>query len=132
MLGNNRLNRPGTLTDEVLQVADRHSQMQGHGFNRFVSTLAEQATQIHLGVLALVGTSKGRAEVRVIGGKLIEQAADISGCQIAFGRRAGVEYTLHGYRVPFTDRFAGVRGRISYPFVLTGVLQICEESTMVA
>jgi hypothetical protein len=93
--------------------------MQGHGFNRFAFAGAEQAAQIHLGLGGLFATSKGRAEVRVIGGKLIEQAADISGCQIAFRCRASVEYNIHGYGVPFTDRFAGVRGRIPYPFLLT-------------
>ena len=118
MLGNNRLNRPGALTDEVLQGADRYSQMQGHGFNRFAFAFAEQAAQIHLGSVGLVGTSKGRAEVRVIGGKVIEQASNISGRQIAFGHRARVEYNIHGYGVPFTDRFAGIRERIPYPFLL--------------
>jgi hypothetical protein len=118
MLGNNGLNRPGALADKVLQGADRYPQMQGHGFNRFAFARAEQAVQIHLGPVGLFGTSKGGDEVRVIGGKLIEQAANVSGRQIAFGRWARVEYNIHGYGVPFADRFAGVRGRIPYPFLL--------------
>src|SRR5436190_15540131 len=116
MLGNNRLNRPSALADKVLQGADRHPQMQGHGLNRFAFAPAEQAVQIRLSPAGLFGTRKDRDEVGVIGSKLIEQASNISGRQIAFGRWARVEYNIHGYGVPFTDRFVGVRERIPYPF----------------
>jgi hypothetical protein len=97
MLRNDRLHRPGALTDEVLQGANGHPQMQRHRFNRFAFAVAEQTTEVDLGPTGLVTTRKGRGEVRMIGCKSIGQAPHIARCQIAFGHRAGIEYNVHGY-----------------------------------
>jgi hypothetical protein len=53
--------------------------------------------------------------VGVIGGKEIEQAVEISGCQIAFGRRAGVKYNIHGYGILESVISPNSRVRFDFP-----------------
>src|ERR1044071_5865527 len=97
MLGNDRLNRPGALTDEMLQGANGHPQMQRHRFNRFALAVTEQTAEVDLGPAGLVTTSKDRREVCMIGCKSIEQATHVSGGQITFRHWARIEYNVHGY-----------------------------------
>src|SRR5439155_20634812 len=98
VLGQNRRDRPGALSDKGLHRPNRDAQGERDRLTRFAREGSEQALEVTMRPSVLVRTNKGGLELRNIVLQGREQGFDIHYGQVALWQRAGRCYNgvVHG------------------------------------
>src|SRR5262249_34460236 len=96
-----RSSSPGTLADEMLQVAHVDPLGQGDRFTGFARLLTQQAIQVDRSPIALFWASKRLSKVAVIGRQGTDKLLNIARCQVALWRRIWCWYNNGWHRYPF-------------------------------